>query len=449
MDTEKQIPYKFEAHFESQPVPTSDPDLCKCKVRVFYSGENRNGSYITPEFAQKLAVTAYNKPVFGYYDHMKKDFGGHEGPEKVKAYGFVIPDSLTWEEHLDDDANVRTYATYEVLVWAEYWDEAKQIFNLGQSMELDPSTVKGQWKAVGEFDNECFVFTEGTVIGLCILGTEKVPCFEGAAFFSCEDSDYKKFVEAIKKYTKNGGSTTMEEEKVVFDEEIAESAAESEPSEQPAAEPAVEPAVEETVVEAAAEPEAAEEVVESADEPTIEVVSEPVEEPAEDLIIEPAPVVEAPDEEAHEAFMKDLEELKQQYATLLETLNDLQEKFSGVEKSLQEKENAYNLVVEELNSTKSAFEAERATNAVMSAKLKEYEDAEKAQLLETFANTIPSEILQSYSDKAAELTVDELNTKLSIEYTKYSLAKEKQIEVRVPVPQQESGLAQILNKYRK
>ena len=124
---EKHIPYKFDIHFDGELIPTSDPELYQSKVRVFYKYRNRNQAYITDEFAEQLALSAYAKPIVGTYDHYYQDFKGHEKAETQKGYGFVVPGSLTWEDHLDDDEVVRTYATYDVILWAEYWEEAKSI----------------------------------------------------------------------------------------------------------------------------------------------------------------------------------------------------------------------------------------------------------------------------------------------------------------------------------
>ena len=139
----RNIPFRFDVSFdEGGLLPTSDPELFLGKVRAFYKYSNRNGSYITDSYAEKLAKSAYNKPVIGYYDVYQQDFQGHEGPEKAKAYGFVIPNSLTWTDHLDEDGITRSYATYEILVWAKYWEEASKLFTKTQSMEIDPETVR-------------------------------------------------------------------------------------------------------------------------------------------------------------------------------------------------------------------------------------------------------------------------------------------------------------------
>ena len=56
---ERKIPIHFDVLFiENGLHATNDPELFTGKVRTFYKGENRNGSYMTDEFAQKLALSA-------------------------------------------------------------------------------------------------------------------------------------------------------------------------------------------------------------------------------------------------------------------------------------------------------------------------------------------------------------------------------------------------------
>ena len=132
---EREIPFRFDAQFDMASfTPTSDPTLRVGRVRVFYKHLNRNGSFITDKFATKLALSAYGKPLVGTYDREICDFKGHETPEEAKAYGFVLPGSLSWEDHYDEDGVTRNYATYDVVVWSEYWDEAKTIFTKTQNV---------------------------------------------------------------------------------------------------------------------------------------------------------------------------------------------------------------------------------------------------------------------------------------------------------------------------
>jgi hypothetical protein len=54
---DKTIPLRFDASFDIDTGlrATADPELFIAKVRAFYKYSNRNGSYITDAFAEKLA----------------------------------------------------------------------------------------------------------------------------------------------------------------------------------------------------------------------------------------------------------------------------------------------------------------------------------------------------------------------------------------------------------
>ena len=51
--------------------------LSKARCRIFYKGANRNGTFITDEFAEQLISTLPYVPVKGIYDTMKDDFTDH------------------------------------------------------------------------------------------------------------------------------------------------------------------------------------------------------------------------------------------------------------------------------------------------------------------------------------------------------------------------------------
>ena len=67
---------------------------------------------------------------------------------------------------------------------------------------------------------------------------------------------------------------------------------------------------------------------------------------------------------------------------------------------------------------------------------------------------MPSDLIQEIVEKKDTLTINELNTALSIEYTNFSMAKEQKQELRIPNnnppsdPSKEK-LFNILNAYKK
>ena len=60
--------------------------LSKARVRIFYKGLNRNGTYITDQFAEKLISTLPYAPVKGIYE--ENDYTDHgEARTEGRAYG--------------------------------------------------------------------------------------------------------------------------------------------------------------------------------------------------------------------------------------------------------------------------------------------------------------------------------------------------------------------------
>ena len=163
--------------------------LSKARCRIFYTGANRNGTYITEEFAERLVTTLPYVPVKGIYDTMKDDFTDH-GRERYEGriYG-IVPENpnFAWEKHLDIDGVERTYACTDVLLFTGlYKQEAFDIVGKSQSMELFVDSIEGEWQFIE--GKKYFVFTAGRFLGLQALGEEYEPCFEGSSFYTLIDS---------------------------------------------------------------------------------------------------------------------------------------------------------------------------------------------------------------------------------------------------------------------
>ncbi|MBO7716980.1 MAG: hypothetical protein J6S85_25665, partial [Methanobrevibacter sp.] len=107
-----------------------------------------------------------------------------------------------WEDYLDDDGVVRTYACADVLIFTALYEEANEIIGKSQSMELyRPSLTYHEaiihGRRVVVFDNGCF-------LGLQVLGDHTEPCFEGASFYTLQNA-IETAINAIKNY----GGTKM------------------------------------------------------------------------------------------------------------------------------------------------------------------------------------------------------------------------------------------------
>lgn len=185
MTINKSTPTNFVATVYGDLVPLNNSALSKARLKIFYKGMNRNGSYITDEIAEKMLNTLPGTPIVGYYDGDKNDFLGHIEKETSRAYGFV-PENMNfkWEMSLDPDGVYRTYACADVVLWTGRYPVASKIVGKSHSMELNPDTIQGEW--VERDDEFCYEFSNAEFIGLCVLGEEYEPCFEGSSFYELQ-----------------------------------------------------------------------------------------------------------------------------------------------------------------------------------------------------------------------------------------------------------------------
>ena len=188
----------------------SSPVVSKARVRIFYKYENRNGSYISDEFAEKLIQTLPYTPVKGIYDGGSQDYMDH-GRERTQGriYG-IVPENpnFAWEQHIDEDGVSRTYGCADVLIFSALYPEAADIIGKPQSMELYADSIDGEWVYIR--GRRFFKYTEGCFLGLQILGEQVEPCFEGAAFFSLDT--LKQVVDQMEEYVakfSQGGNEQM------------------------------------------------------------------------------------------------------------------------------------------------------------------------------------------------------------------------------------------------
>lgn len=172
--------------------------LSKARCRIFYKGANRNGTFITDEFANELISTLHYVPIKGIY--VGDDFSDHgQSREDGQIYG-IVPESnnFAWEQHLDEDGVERTYACTDVLLFTSLYPEASQIVGKGQSMELyEPSL---QYHTAILQGQRYIIFEHGSFLGLQVLGDNVEPCFEGASFFSLQES-IRSTIQKIKEFT--------------------------------------------------------------------------------------------------------------------------------------------------------------------------------------------------------------------------------------------------------
>ena len=177
--------------------------LQKARCRIFYKGGNRNGTYITDEFANELISTLHYVPVKGIYD--ENDYTDH-GTKRSEGriYG-IVPETnnFAWEPHVDEDGVERIYACTDVYLFTALYPEASEAIGKSQSMELYEPSISYHFEI---FDNQKYVvFEHGSFLGLQVLGDNVEPCFEGASFYSLQRS-IEDTIQRIKQYSTGGKS---------------------------------------------------------------------------------------------------------------------------------------------------------------------------------------------------------------------------------------------------
>ena len=340
-----------------------NPLFSTCKIRVLYTGKNRNMSIIDKEAVTKALPTLVGIPIVGEYSEENKDFKGHGGAismddyryiHTTKPYGFV-PESATydWEE-----IRGKEYLTIDgCYLWTGRYEEALSIIENGKGQSMEIEVTNGSWDEEEDayrIDN--FIFS-----ALCILGDDVEPAFEDAnirAYSLDKDSfkrEFSKMLEELKASIKENDkeevngmlkdllekySTTMEEltAKGINFSEISEDEIEAKIIEalgvEPEAEQPTEPEVVEPKVELedfqAVEPEAVEpEAVEP------EAVEPEVELEVELEVVEPK-VVETEVSEEIEALKGKITELEGELTAKDVELNSLREFKLNIEKTNHE-----------------------------------------------------------------------------------------------------------------
>jgi len=233
----KKIPFNMSV-LESKPAVTN-PGFTAAKIRILYTGNNRNNSHITRESVDTAITTLYNVPIIGEYLEDVNNFGGHGGKleitdQEIKfvqttiPYGVVPSDAnIYWEEVPDKDGVTRNYLVADgCLLWTGRYPELNTVLTEGkynQSMEIEvDSGVFAVIDGMETFRIDKFNFT-----GLCILGVDTEndpdghvePCFEGASIMTYGldkdmfKSNFNEMMEELQFSQKPEGGSPMEEPK--------------------------------------------------------------------------------------------------------------------------------------------------------------------------------------------------------------------------------------------
>jgi hypothetical protein len=196
-----------------------NPLFSTAKVRVLYTGKNRNMSIITREAVDKALATLPNIPVVGEFSIENDDYKGHGGAIDLDSYKYlhttkpygVVPESATyeWESVKGKDGATREYLVINgVYLWTGRYEEAYSVIQNGKGQSMEIEVTDGYWNDEQEaYQIDNFVFS-----ALCILGDDVEPAFEDANItaYSLDKDSFRAEYTAMLKELKSSLSKEKE-----------------------------------------------------------------------------------------------------------------------------------------------------------------------------------------------------------------------------------------------
>lgn len=205
---------------------------------------------------------------------------------------------------------------------------------------------------------------------------------------------------------------------------------------------------------------AAEQEAETTEVPVENEVSEESETEVEE-VAEPAAENEVAEEATEETEEPtSTEDFETQLNKLMEAYNTLQEQFNTLQNDFNTLKSNYEQVAGEKETLNACYETLKSDTAAVkdelqacSTRLENYEKKEKEELLNKFAKCLPAATLQTITEEADGLSLEALNSRLALEYTSFSMAKEQNEDVRIPQvhvsDEPQSAFALLLSRYKK
>lgn len=423
---DKQIPIYFDSVIIDSPfqgISESTPNIGRLKVRVFTKYGNRNGSYITEAVANQLIETATQgtTPVVGFFDPETQTWASHSGPTLANAYGYV-ENFLGWEPFEDTDGITREYAVFSVILFTDYYEEAKKIFGQNQSMELDPASITGDWTLIN--GTEYYVYKTAKMLGFCVIG-EHEPCFSVSSFFSKNDDTYNTQYEKFSSLLSNLKATVEEAE-----------------NNQKGGEQPMNDFENQEVVEQVENPQTV--TAEEAD--TFQVETEVIEPAVEETTEFENSIVEeeTPVDESENNF-----ELQTQFDELQASYDELQSNYSNAQSRIEELEQFQSSANEELETLRAQNAQLQTTIQTYEAQITVVENERKETLIQKYEKVLGGEEIAEIREKINDFSFEELESKLAIIFANAKIAGVTEFK-KIPVPEQKiSEFATFMSKYQK
>lgn len=450
-----QIPVRFPITiFENIAEESISDTITKKRCGIFYKGRNRNGSYISDEFAESLIKTLPYAPVKGIYDEEDEDFTTH-GTKRSEGriYGVVPSEqemNFAWEKQLDSDGVEREYCCVDVYLYTALYKEANEIDGKGQSMELYPPSIEGEWVNIN--GTSTFKYSKASFLGLQVLGDNAVPCFEGSSFFSLFAKDghlYTLFTTLLEKINElSRGDEKMENNKDMIREfELSARQAEDEIS-KVLNKGKFRYIVMDHYTEYAIVYDLEEDVIKKfnytvGEDNAVTIDGEPVILTCEYVTAEEKTALDALRTKTEATSFTDIsnkiDTMNQQISDYQTEIND---KTNEIATLMTKNENEVNALTEQLTALKEFKE--------------QVEIKEKEALINKFSVKLSEEIVEEYRSKIGEFTLSELKQSLAVALvdSDESLFTVKDPDSKDPAPagfvpqESQSKLVTLLNKYK-
>lgn len=183
--------------------------LAKARLRVAYTGANRNGSVIEKPAFEKAAATLPYQPVVAHYIKENDDFGGHDvdfedDGETCKeipltnVIGVVPADTHCDFEIVTEESGVHNYFSIDVILW-----KRQKEFEVIQSKPFVKHSMEIE-VLDGHRESDGFHISEFKFLAFCLLGDDVEPCFEGSklTLFNCDaaQAQFTEFLATVKDY---------------------------------------------------------------------------------------------------------------------------------------------------------------------------------------------------------------------------------------------------------
>jgi uncharacterized protein YoxC len=211
-----------------------NPLFSRVKVRIAYTGLNRNNSYISKEAFEKALPTIYRCPIIGEYNESVEDFMGHGGKLEIsdegikwiqttQPYGVIDSDSeITWEEVTEDDGTVREYLCATGYLWTGRYPELSKVIENSSSQSMEIEVESGEYATID--GTKCYNIKDFVFSGFCILGDNVEPCFESSEVmaYSLDKDKFKQdftqlLFELKKSFESNDSANDKVGEKIDID----------------------------------------------------------------------------------------------------------------------------------------------------------------------------------------------------------------------------------------